>query len=72
MIDRGRHKRLRLASRRDKGYYTQKFVKALVANYIEPHIARHDNRPIVGSHVGRIYARTYKVSEIVRKRIEPF
>ena len=73
LVERQRRKRLRPASvGGDKGYYTQKFVKALVANRIAPHIARDDNRPIVGSYVGRINARAYRASQIVRKQIEQF
>jgi transposase len=73
LLERQRRKRLRPASvGGDKGYYTQKFVKALVANKIAAHIAQDDNRPIVGSYVGRVNARAYRASQIVRKRIEQF
>jgi transposase len=73
LLDRQRRRRLRPKSvGGDQGYYTQKFVKALVANKVAAHIAQNDSRPIVGLYVGRLNARAYRASQIVRKRIEQF
>ena len=73
LLARQRRKRLRPKSvGGDKGYHTRRFVEALCAHRIAPHVAFKASHYTVGLGRGVLESAGYRASQIVRKRIEQF
>jgi hypothetical protein len=69
LLARQRRKRPRPA---DKGYHTSRFVDALLAQRIAPHVALNAAHFSTGLGKGTLESPGYRASQIVRKRIEQF
>jgi len=73
LLDRQRRKRLRPKSvGGDKGYHTSRFVDALLAKCIAPHVAINAAHYTTGPDRSTLDTPGYRASQIVRKRIEQF
>jgi len=73
LVARQRRKRLRPKSvGGDKGYHTSRFVDALLAQRIAPHVAFNAAHFSTGLGKGTLESSGYRASQIVRKRIEQF
>ena len=72
LLDRQRRKRLRPKSVGDKGYHTSRFVDALLAKCIAPHVAINAAHDTTGPDRSTLDTPGYRASQIVRKRIEQF
>jgi hypothetical protein len=73
LVARQRRKRLRPKSvGGDKGYHTRRFVEALLAQRIAPHVALNAGHYTTGIGEGTLESPGYRASQIVRKRIEQF
>jgi hypothetical protein len=72
-LARQRRKRLRLKSvGGDKGYHSARFVDALLAQGIAPHVALNAAHYGTGPGPRTLNSAGYRASQIVRKRIEQF
>ncbi len=70
---RQRRKRLRPKSAGgDKGYHTSKFIEALLAQSIAPHVALNASHYTTGLGEDTLESSGYLANQIVRKRIEQF
>lgn len=73
LLARQRRKRLRPKSvGADKGYHTSRFVDGLLAQHIAPHVAINASHYTTGPDRRILESRSYRASQIVRKRIEQF
>ena len=73
LVTRQRRKHLRPRSiGADKGFHTQRFVSGLRQKHIAPHVACIRNRCAKGLDRRTLNSRAYRVSQMVRKRIEQF
>ncbi len=73
LVARQRRKRLRPKSvGGDKGYHTRRFVEALLAQRIAPHVAFNAGHYTTGIGESTLKSAGYRASQIVRKRIEQF
>jgi hypothetical protein len=73
LLARQRRKRLRPKSvGGDKGYHTSRFVNALLAQRIAPHVAFNAAHFSTGLGEGTLKSPGYRASQIVRKCIEQF
>jgi Transposase DDE domain/Transposase domain (DUF772) len=73
LVGRQRRKRLRPKSvGGDKGYHSRRFVEALLKQGVAPHVAINAAHYTTGLGEGTLDSPGYRVSQIVRKRIEQF
>jgi transposase len=73
LLARQRRKHLRPKSvGGDKAYHTRRFVEALLAQRIAPHVAVNAAHYTTGLGAGTLESPGYRASQIVRKRIEQF
>ena len=73
LLTRQRRKRIRPKSvGGDKGYHSSRFVEALLAQRIAPHVTINAAHYTTGLGRGTLESSGYRASQIVRKRIEQF